>query len=161
MPRLLNILNRLLQILQLLPNLLLRLLSTLDRLPLKRLNPLQHSRDIIRHGLETPCRLFNLINDLCVLEDAVVVGKVDFCLGGFEVVEFVVGVDVAFAEGGQGRCRCGGQGEGSGELGPVDAGDGAAGGHRSDGWARSTANWQWMGSAMERAEGGRRRRTVM
>lgn len=120
---LVDILDRLLQIDHLFRDFLLRLLGILDGLGLKRLNALQDGRNIVRDRLELACSLLNLINDLGVLEHGAVVVEIDGGAGCLEMVEFCVGVDVAFAEGGQGGCGLWVQRQGRGEADPVDLGD--------------------------------------
>ena len=140
LPGLFNILNRLLQILHLLDNFLLCFLSTLHRLDLKLFNPRQNSTDVIRNRLKRLCGLLNFVNDGRVLEDGTVIGQVDGGARRLELVEFVVGVDVAFAEGGEGGGCVGSEGQRRGEFGPVDLGNCGAGGH-------------WMGTSKDNGLG--------
>ena len=99
LPCLIDILNCLLQINQLLRNLLLGLLSILHCLCLKGLNPLQNRRNIVRSWLELLARPLDFINDLLVLQYGTIISEIDGCAGSLEMIEFGVGVDIAFAEG--------------------------------------------------------------
>ena len=99
LPCLINILNCLLQINQLLRNLLLGLLSIIYCLCLKSLNPLQNCRNIVRSWLEFLARLLNFIDDLLVFQYRSIISEIDGRAGGLEMIEFGVGVDIAFAEG--------------------------------------------------------------
>jgi hypothetical protein len=76
-------------------------------LNLKRLNSLNMSTDIVRHGLEILQRLLSLIDDGLILEDGTVVGKVDGGGLGSKLGMETLGVGVSFPEslkGGDGLC---------------------------------------------------------
>lgn len=126
-PRLINVLDRLIQINKLFGNLLLRLLGILDGLGLKLVNPGKDGRDIISNRLERFGRLFNLINDTLVLQDGAVVCEIDGFARGTEMIEFGVGVDIAFSEGGEGRGCLWSQRKGGCKSVPVDFCDCLAG----------------------------------
>ena len=119
-PRLLNILQRLLQIHQLPIHQSLGLLRILHRLRLKSLNRLDLPPHIIRHGLERLDVLFNLVDHGLVLERGAVTGEIER-LGSFgEELDFAAGVVVAFFEGGEGGGCLAFEAEGGADFGPVD-----------------------------------------
>ena len=57
--------------------------------------------------------------------------EIDFCFCGFKLIEFIVGIDVSFSEGGEGRGCLWVQGEGGSEFYPVYFGDYGTRGHFS------------------------------
>lgn len=119
-PRLLNIPQRLVQILQLLIDYTLRLLSALDSLRLKRLDRLQLPGHIVRSRLEGLELLLDGVDDGAVLELVAVLGEVDG--GGLfrELGELAAGVVVALFEGEEGGGCVAAEAELGGQLGPVE-----------------------------------------
>lgn len=101
-PGLLNVLQRLVQILQFLVNHALRLLGALDGLCLERLNGLHLSLNIVGGWLEGLELLLYIVDDGLVLEDSAVVGEID---GGgvlLELLDLSAGVVVALLESNEG-----------------------------------------------------------
>lgn len=119
-PRLLNVLQRLLQIPQLLINHTLRLLCRLNSLSLEALNSLDLPVHIVRLGLESLELLLDVIDDGLVLEDRSVVGEVHALRLLGEDLKFPAGVVVALLEGLEGGGGLASETELCAEALPVD-----------------------------------------
>lgn len=119
-PGVLNVLERLLEVLELEVDLLAGGLGVLDGLDLKGVDGLELTGDVVGGGLEGVEALLNLVDDGLVLEHAAVVGKVD---GGRELLELLhlaADVVVALLEGLEAGRRLAAQAERRSNLGPVD-----------------------------------------
>jgi hypothetical protein len=118
--RLLNILQRLLQILQLQINTSLRLLSILQGLRLKSFNRLNLSSNIVCRGLERIEMLLDLVDDGLVLQDGTIVSEVDF--GGLfgELGHSATGILVTLLEGLEGGDGLAPETKRAGNFGPVE-----------------------------------------
>lgn len=122
----LDILQRLLEVLQLGLDLTLGLLSVLHSLGLKGIDSLQLAGNIVGGGLEALEVLLDLVDDGLVLEHTAVVREVDGLRLLGQNLHLAAGVVVALLEGLQ---RCGGlaaEAERGRDLGPVDLESGTA-----------------------------------
>jgi len=119
-PRLLNILQCCLQILQLQINTSLGRLGILHSLCLKSLNRLNLSPNIVCRRLERIEMLLNLVNNGLVLQNRTVVCEVDF--GGLlgELGYSATGILVALLEGLEGGGGLAAKTEGGGDFNPVE-----------------------------------------
>jgi hypothetical protein len=118
--RLLNILQRLLQILQLQINTSLGLLGIFQSLRLKSLNRLDLSPNIVCRGLEGIEMLLNLLDNGLVLQNRTVVYEVDF--GGLfgELGHSATGIFVALLKSLERGNGLAAETEGGGDFGPVE-----------------------------------------
>lgn len=119
-PGLLNILQRLLQIPQLHIDPPFRILRTLDRLFLKRLNRLDLPAHIIRRRLPLLEVVLDLVDYALVLQDAAVVREIDCLRLVGQHLHFAARVVVAFLERLQGRGCLAFEAEGGADFAPVD-----------------------------------------
>ncbi len=119
-PRTLNIPQRLLQILQLLINLPLRLLRTLHSLRLKSLNRLNLSIHIILLDLEVIELFLDIGDDVGVAEGVAVGGEVDGLGLLLEELDAAACVVVALFEVGEGVGCAAAEAEFGAEVVPVD-----------------------------------------
>jgi len=119
-PRLLDILQRLLQVPQLLIHPPLRLLRILHRLRLKRLDRLELPPHIVRLRLEGLHVALDLVDDGLVLQHRVEVREVDGLGGVGEDLHLAAGVVVALFEGREGRGGLSLEAEGGGDFRPVE-----------------------------------------
>lgn len=158
-------LQSLLQAPQLSLNLALRRLGIGNGLGLERLNGLDLSVDIVRHGLERLEVALDLVDNGLVLEHLAVVLKVDRLALLRERLHLAAGVVVAVLESLEGGGGLAAEPQGAGHLGPVELESCASleGGrcreHTPDGragWAESQpgpnwlAEWQWTkGNVLE------------
>lgn len=149
--RSLNLRKGLLQLLQLRNNISLRLLSTLKRLSLERLNGLELSVQVESSGLEGLELSLDLVDDGLVAQDGAVVREVDGLGKLGESLEFTAGIVVALLEGLEGGGGLAAEGEGAGHFGPVEFGGGAA---LFEGGKWESANWR-DGRSIEGGEGCR------
>lgn len=119
-PGLLDVGQRLVQVLQLQVDLGLGGLGILDGLGLEGGDGLELAGDVVGGGLEGLEALLDLVDDGLVLEDGAVLGEVD--LGGElrQLLDPALGVVVARLEGLQGRDRLATEAQGGGDLGPVE-----------------------------------------
>jgi hypothetical protein len=125
-PGLLDVLQRLREVLQLEVDLLLGSLGILDGLDLEGLDGLELAREVVGRGLELLEALLNLVDNGLVLQDAAVVGEVD---GGSllgQQLDLAAGVLVALLESLEGGDRLTTQAEGGGHFGPVELEGGAS-----------------------------------
>jgi hypothetical protein len=125
-PRLLDVLQGLLEIAQLLVDNRLGLLSALDSLRLERLNSLDLPVHIVRLGLESVELLLDVVDDGLVLEDGSVLGEVDGLGLLGENGNLAAGVVVALLELLQGSGGGALQAQLGAELGPVELKSSAA-----------------------------------
>ena len=125
-PGLLDVLQRLRQVLQLEVDLLLGSLGILDGLDLEGLDGLKLAREVVGGGLEFLEALLNLVDNCLVLQDAAVVGEVDG--GGLlrQQLDLTAGVLVALLESLERGNRLATQAEGGGHFGPVELEGGAS-----------------------------------
>lgn len=123
---LLDVLQRLREVLQLEVDLLLGGLGILDGLDLEGLDGLELARQVVGGGLEFLEALLNLVNNGLVLQDAAVVGEVD--RGGLlgQHLDLAAGVLVSLLESLEGGDRLATQAEGGGHFGPVELKGGAS-----------------------------------
>jgi hypothetical protein len=119
-PSLLNVPQRLLQILQLLINHGLGVLRALDSLGLERLDGLDLAAHVVRGRLEGLELLLDLVDDGRVLERAAVSGEVDRLRQLRQLLNLAAGVIVALLEGDEGVGCIAAQAELAGQLGPVE-----------------------------------------
>ncbi len=125
-PRLVNVLERALEVLQLEVHLALGLLGVLHRLRLKRLDGAQLPRHVVRGRLERLEPLLNLADDGLVLQRGAVLGKVDFLRLLRQQLHAAARVVVALLERRQ-RCRrLASDAERRADAGPVDLERGAS-----------------------------------
>lgn len=119
-PGLLNVLERLLEVLELHVDLVLGGLGVLHRLDLEGLDGLELPADIVGGGLEGGEALLDLVHDGLVLQDGAVVREVD--LGGLllEQLELAAGVVVALLKGVERGDRLAAEAERRRDLGPVE-----------------------------------------
>ena len=125
-PGILDVLQRLLEVAQLLVDNRLGLLSALDSLRLERLDSLDLPVHIVRLGLESVELLLNVVDDSLVLEDGSVVGEVDGLGLLGEDGNLATGVVVALLELLQGDGGGTLQAQLGAELGPVELKSSAA-----------------------------------
>lgn len=125
-PCLLNVLERLLQVLQLLVDHRLRLFRRLHSLGLEGLNGLDLPVDIVRLGLEGVEASLNLIDNGSVLENGAVVREVDGLRLLLKDSHFAARIVIALLEGLQGCGRVSLKTELCADLGPVELEGGAA-----------------------------------
>lgn len=123
---LLDVLQRLLEVLQLEVDLLLGGLGILDGLNLEGLDGLELAGEIVGRGLELLEALLDLVDNGLVLQDTAVVGEVDG--GGLlaEDLDLAAGVLVALLESLEGGDRLATQAEGRGHFSPVELEGGAS-----------------------------------
>ena len=122
----LNVLESLLQVLQLLINLALGLLGSLDGLRLESLNRLDLPVDVVLLWLESVELLLEVVDDGLVLEHAAVVGEVDglWLLG--QDLDLAASVVVALLESYKSVGGVAFEAELAAQAGPVDFGGCAA-----------------------------------
>ena len=125
-PGILDVLQRLLQILQLLIHNALGLLGTLQRLGLESLNCLDLPCHIDSLGLEVVESLLDLIHNGGVFQDAAVVGEVDSLRLLAEHEDLPARIIVALLEGLEGSGSVSFETKLGRELGPVELESGAA-----------------------------------
>lgn len=116
----LDVLQRLLQVLELGIDLGLGLLCALDGLGLKGLDGLDLPADVVLFDLEGGELLLDVVDNGRVLEDLAVVGEVDRLRLLVQQLDLAAGVIVALLEGLQGLCRGSLETELSADFGPVD-----------------------------------------
>ncbi len=122
----LDILQRLLQVLQLSIHLALRRLRALHGLRLERINSLQLALYIVLLGLEGTELLLDIVDDGAVLQDGAVVRKVDFLRLFGEELDFAARVVIALLEGGEGLGGAASEAELVAQVCPVDLEGGGA-----------------------------------
>lgn len=125
-PSLLNVLQRLLQILQLLINHGLGLLCALHSLGLECLDGLNLARDVVGGGLESLELLLDVVDDGRVLQHGAVVGEVDRLRLLRQNSHLAARIVVALLEGREGGRRLALQAQLRADLGPVELEGGAA-----------------------------------
>lgn len=116
----LDVLQSLLQILQLSINFALGLLGALDGLRLECLNGLHLSLHVILLGLEGGELLLEVVDDVLVLQEAAVLGKVDSLWLVGEDLDLATGNIVALLECGKGLRSAASEAELGAQIGPVD-----------------------------------------
>jgi hypothetical protein len=125
-PGVLDVLQRLLQVAELLVDDALGLLGALEGLRLKRLDGLDLPAHVVRLGLEGAKLLLDVVDDGLVLEDAAVVLEVDRLRLLREDRHFAARIVVALLEGLQGGGRVAFEAQLRAELGPVELEGGAS-----------------------------------
>jgi hypothetical protein len=121
----LDVLEGLLEVAELSLDLALGLLSALHSLGLEGINGLQLTGDIVTGGLKGLEVVLDLVDDSLVLQDAAVVGEVDFLGLLGEELNLAAGLIVTLLEGLQGGGGLAAEAERAGDLDPVDLESGA------------------------------------
>lgn len=119
-PGLLDVLERLVEVLELHVHLVLSRLGVLHGLDLEGLNGLELPVDVVRGGLEGGEALLDLVDDGLVLQHGAVVREVN--LGGLllEGLELAAGVVIALLEGVERGDGLAAEAERGGDLRPVE-----------------------------------------
>lgn len=119
-PGSLNVLERLLEVLEGHVDLVLGSFGVLDGLNLEGVDGLELARDVVGGGLEGGEALLDLVDDGLVLEDGAVVGKVDLGRLLGQLLNLAPHVVVALLESLERGGRLATETQGRGDLGPVD-----------------------------------------
>ena len=118
--RVLDVAERLLEVLELDADLLLGLFGVLDGLDLERLDGAHLALDVVRLGLERLEVVLNLVDDTLLLEQRPVLLEVDLLRLLRQQLQASARVVVALLERLQGRGRLPPEPQGAADLGPVD-----------------------------------------
>ena len=119
-PRVLDVAERLLEVLELDADLLLGLFGVLDGLDLERLDGAHLALDVVRFGLERLEVVLNLVDDTLLLEQRPVLLEVNLLRLFRQQLQPSARVVVALLERLQGRRRLSPEPERAADLGPVD-----------------------------------------